>query len=240
MGVKALSVLVMPAAMATLASAVAGTAGTRWLQYAGPPSLPRHLGRGGIQRPALPAPGASLASPAVGRRLASALGGGPFLGFMAAAVGLAGAGSAARAKSTRQDLQRLAKGYRRLVYLLDNFEEETTVCNPDCNRTPDKVRQYLGLKSTADPLFNSEKLLIDATEWVKPGMVDEYQEAVEKWCSAIAGANGEAFISSFGEYNPGGGKGQVDKYIERARENVILAKKNLEVIAKALDLDLTS
>jgi Ca2+ transporting ATPase len=44
-----------------------------------------------------------------------------------------------------------------------------------------------------------------------------------------------AFISQFGEYNPGGGKDQVLKYLLEAETNVKLAKTSLKVIIDALE-----
>ena len=43
-------------------------------------------------------------------------------------------------------------------------------------------------------------------------------------------SNSMAFISQFGEYNPGGGKDEVLKYLNEAQKQVILAEKALAVI----------
>jgi hypothetical protein len=48
-------------------------------------------------------------------------------------------------------------------------------------------------------------------------------------------SNSMAFISQFGEYNPGGGKDQVLKYLLEAETNVKLAKTSLKVIIDALE-----
>jgi len=45
-----------------------------------------------------------------------------------------------------------------------------------------------------------------------------------------------AFISQFGEYNPGGGKDEVLKYLNEAQKQVIQAKSSLEKIMDALDI----
>merc|ERR1711976_426986 len=89
-----------------------------------------------------------------------------------------------------------------------------------------------------DPLFQVDKLFLDASDLVKPELFEEYNEALDRWNGNVAGANGEAFISSFGEYNPGGGTEQIERYLERSRVFATKAKKDLEVIAKALELDL--
>ncbi len=48
-------------------------------------------------------------------------------------------------------------------------------------------------------------------------------------------SNSMAFISQFGEYNPGGGKDEVLKYLEEAKIQVVLARNSLEKIIKVLD-----
>ena len=60
------------------------------------------------------------------------------------------------------ELQRLVLGYKRLQYLLANWEKETTVCirgckgkyeQCGCTRDPIIVQSYMGFKSMNDPLF---------------------------------------------------------------------------------------
>ena len=43
-------------------------------------------------------------------------------------------------------------------------------------------------------------------------------------------SNSMAFISQFAEYNPGGGKDEVNKYFEEAEIQVKLAEKALKLI----------
>ena len=43
-------------------------------------------------------------------------------------------------------------------------------------------------------------------------------------------SNSMAFISQFGEYNPGGGKDEVLKYLNESQKQVILAEKALKTI----------
>ena len=50
--------------------------------------------------------------------------------------------------------------------------------------------------------------------------------------SAMAMSNSMAFISQFGEYNPGGGKDEVLKYLNEAETQVKLAEK---AMAKVID-----
>ena len=44
------------------------------------------------------------------------------------------------------------------------------------------------------------------------------------------------YTSSFGEYNPGGGKGQVRKYLLLAKEEVEQARDSLKVMIELLKL----
>lgn len=179
-----------------------------------------------------------VASPAGG---SDAVGRRDMAGFSAAALLGLGAGQApvhAKSKTLPPEVkENIKSGYKNLLYLIDNWEQETTECVPSCKRTPEKVRSYLGLKSTTDPLFNLDKVLLKVTDAVDPNYADDFSEALEKWTDAIAGGNAEAYVSSFGEYNPGGGTATVEKYLERSRENVLKAKGYLETIAKALTID---
>ena len=45
-----------------------------------------------------------------------------------------------------------------------------------------------------------------------------------------------AYTSSFGEYNPGGGKEQIAKYLELARKEVIESRDSLQTIIKLLNI----
>lgn len=123
------------------------------------------------------------------------------------------------APELEKDKEQIYKGYERLNYLLDNWVQETTVCgrsgdNPyiskgGCDRTPLKVMDYLGYKNVNDPLFKAEKTF-RRLEILVPGDKEAaYLEAVEKWQEAADEGSGIAFVSSWGEANPGGGKGKV-------------------------------
>eukprot|EP01083_Nonionella_stella_P273645 928415_1 len=87
----------------------------------------------------------------------------------AASTGLvAGPDSALAYAQEAQDKQNMVAGYKRLTYFIDNWEKETTVCgrfdnpyigNNGCERTPEKVMEYLGFKSMKDPLFRADKTM---------------------------------------------------------------------------------
>jgi Ca2+ transporting ATPase len=51
--------------------------------------------------------------------------------------------------------------------------------------------------------------------------------------------NGMAYISSWGEANPGGGKDRVQLFIERAKNNVIQARDSLSTMVDIFDLKQT-
>lgn len=53
--------------------------------------------------------------------------------------------------------------------------------------------------------------------------------------SAMTMTNSMAFISQFGEYNPGGGKDEVLKYLNEAQKQVILAEKALKAILDCVE-----
>jgi hypothetical protein len=66
--------------------------------------------------------------------------------------------------------------------------------------------------------------------------LEAFFEAAEDWNSAMALSNSMAFISQFGEYNPGGGKDSVLKYLNESKKAVIQAQGSLKRIMVALDL----
>lgn len=148
------------------------------------------------------------------------------------------------AKSSQEadDKAKLAKGYDRLNYLLDNWEKETTICgqtdnpytgNKGCDRTPLKVMEYMGYKSMEDPLFKAEKTMRRLEPLVPTDRESEFLEAMEKWVENANEASDMAYVSSWGEANPGGGKDRVEYFIERAKINVTNAR---DVLAKVINI----
>ena len=95
---------------------------------------------------------------------------------------------------------------------------------------------YLGYKATSDPLFKADKAMLRLYALVSKEDSSDYIEAVERYTENADEASGMAFISSWGESNPGGGKDRVDLFIERARKNVVTAQESLGVVVKVLDL----
>lgn len=52
--------------------------------------------------------------------------------------------SAAGSPPTEEDMARIRKGYKQIQYLLDNFEQETTVCREnggECKRDAEPIRK---------------------------------------------------------------------------------------------------
>jgi hypothetical protein len=98
------------------------------------------------------------------------------------------------------------------------------------------VRKYLGLRSTTDPLFQIEKVF-DKVKFmdIDPDLLETFFEATEEWNTAMNMSNSMAFISQFAEYNPGGGKDEVLKYLEEAKKQVITARSSLEKILSVID-----
>lgn len=142
---------------------------------------------------------------------------------------------AASGPPTKEELARIQTGYDGIQYLLAHWEAETTVCREnggECKRDADPVRKYMGLRSTTDPLFQIEKVFakVRFMDGLDQDKLDDFFEATEGWNTAMSMSNSMAFISQFGEYNPGGGKEEVLKYLNEAETQVKLAEKNLRVI----------
>ena len=96
-----------------------------------------------------------------------------------AASGLALLPCGAHAAQDPEDLQRLRKGLESVQYLLDNWEKETVdpITGDD---SPDRVRFYLGLRTTDHPLFQVDKLLTKAQKKLSDDVdIEEWIDAVE-------------------------------------------------------------
>ncbi|KAL9186158.1 hypothetical protein ACHAXT_005396 [Thalassiosira profunda] len=151
---------------------------------------------------------------------------------------------ASAASQEQKDKENIVKGYNRLQYLLDNWEEETTVCKTGqettfgdkCERTPIKVMEYLGFKSTTDPLYLADKTMMRLKDSVPGDREVDFYEAIDAFSQNAEEANSMAFVSSWGEANPGGGKDRVKLFIERSKKNVIVSRDSLKTVLEILDL----
>jgi len=164
-----------------------------------------------------------------------------FVSIAVAALGVnPDAAIAATKAPSPEELQRIKTGYDRMTYLLDNWEKETTTCKSnggECKRDAEPVRRYMGLRSTTDPLFQIEKVFAKVKYMeLDTDNLEPFFEAAEDWNAAVTMSNSMAFISQFGEYNPGGGKDEVLKYLDETQKQVILARTALEKVIKTLSL----
>lgn len=152
--------------------------------------------------------------------------------------------AAAPSAQEQKDKENIVKGYQRLQYLLDNWEKETTVCKTGqettfgdkCERTPLKVMDYLGFRSINDPLFKADQAMLRLKAQVPSDNELEFYEAVERFAENAEEASSMAFVSSWGEANPGGGKDRVQLFIERSKKNVIVSRDSLKTVIDILKL----
>ncbi len=152
--------------------------------------------------------------------------------------------AAAITPQQQKDKDNIVKGYIRLQYLLDNWVEKTTVCKTGqettfgdkCERTPFVVMEYLGFKSTSDPLFKADAAMLRLKDLVPSDREVDFYDAVDLYAQNAEEASSMAFVSSWGEANPGGGKDRVQLFIERAKKNVIASRDSLKTVMDILDL----
>ena len=95
--------------------------------------------------------------------------------------------------------------------------------------------EYLGFKSTNDPLFKAETTMMRLKDLAGDREV-EFYEAVDAFSQNAEEANSMAFVSSWGESNPGGGRDRVRLFIERSKNNVIVSRDSLKTVMDILDL----
>jgi len=155
-----------------------------------------------------------------------------------------------KGEPSEKELQRLALGYKRLQYLLDNWEAETTVCikgckgkydQCGCTRNPIVVQAYMGYKSMEDPLFKAGDLMLRASSLVKTDEeFERYNAAMEKWNAKADAGNIMAYVSSWGEANPGGGQDEIARYLEKSRKDVVESANLLKTVIECLGIPLNA
>ena len=106
-----------------------------------------------------------------------------------------------------------------------------------CERSPLNVQDYLGYKSTQDPLFKADKLMLKAAPLVNPDQLEEYLDVVEQYREKADQGAMMAYTSSWGEANPNGGKEIIDEYLERTKEEVVKTEVLLKNVLTYLELD---
>ncbi|GKY94910.1 hypothetical protein MPSEU_000455900 [Mayamaea pseudoterrestris] len=166
--------------------------------------------------------------------------------------------SLAAATPTPQELEKLQRGHARVQYLLKNWDSITKVCGTSimsdaerkqvvrteggggtdqCSRSPLRVQDYMGYKSTNDPLFKAEKLLVRAAPLVDPDNFETYLDAVERYKEKSDQTALLAYTSSWGEANPNGGKEVIDDYLDQTKRQVEESEQLLRTCLKYLNLD---
>ena len=158
---------------------------------------------------------------------------------------------------SQQELERLQKGHARVKYLLDNWDDVTKMCGTTvmsdterkqvirteggggtdtCTKTPLRVQEFMGYKSTEDPLYRADKLMVRGTPLVDPDNLDAYLDVVERYRENADMTAMMAYTSSWGEANPNGGKEVIDDYLERTKLDVIESEKMLRSVLGYLNL----
>ena len=73
-------------------------------------------------------------------------------------------------------------------------------------------------------------------DYVPAGKDGEFQEAMDKVVEKADEGSGLAYVSSWGESNPGGGKDRIELFIERSKNDVVDVQKSLATVMNILDL----
>lgn len=106
-----------------------------------------------------------------------------------------------------------------------------------CEKTPLRVQDFLGYKSTEDPLFKVDKLMLKAAPLVDPDEFENYLGAVENYREKADQGAMMAYTSSWGEANPNGGQDVIEEYLEKTKDEVVATEKLLRQIMGYLGLE---
>ena len=87
-----------------------------------------------------------------------------------------------------------------------------------------------------DPLFKADKTMRRLEDLVPAGMESKYEDAMELWAEKADEGSGMAYVSSWGEANPGGGKDRVIAFLERSKNDVIACRNALGTVIQILDI----
>ena len=159
-----------------------------------------------------------------------------------------------------QELQRLSFGLARIDYLIDHWDEVTTVCSGvsaggdledaqvmrtqnqgRCYKTPLKVQKYIGAASTLDPLFKADKLMIRAQPLVAENNQDAYSNAVDAWITKQQMSSTMAYTSSWsGIENPNGSVEQIEENLIEAKREVKETQATLKEVVSLLGAEVPS
>jgi len=155
---------------------------------------------------------------------------------------------------TTEELSRLTAGLARIDFLLDNWEDITTVCTGyseadnaqvvrtlaggKCTKSPLKVQKYIGASSTKDPLFKADKLMIRAQPLIAGEDDEAYTSAVDKYITQQQMSSTMAYTSSWSGYeNPGGSEGLIEENLLEAKKEVVETRATLNTIVTLLKLE---
>ena len=145
--------------------------------------------------------------------------------------GISSAASSSSAASTAMTelQQRLPLGHARVKYLLDHWDDITSVCGTSvmsdierkqvirteggggngqdaCSKTPLRVQEFMGYKSTNDPLYKIDKLLIrvgsSSSNFMNNNDYNDFIDTVEEYRATADATALLAYTSSWGEANP--------------------------------------
>mmetsp|Transcript_91465 Transcript_91465/g.261236 ORF Transcript_91465/g.261236 Transcript_91465/m.261236 type:complete len:91 (-) Transcript_91465:1559-1831(-) len=87
------------------------------------------------------------------------------------------------------------------------------------------------------PLYKIEKVMEKAQDNIEDvDLLEDYIAAIENWQNAVSNSNSLSYTSSFGEYNPGGGKDAVEKYLLLSRDEAVTARDALKKIISILNI----
>ncbi len=64
----------------------------------------------------------------------------------------------------------------------------------------------------------------------------DFYDAIDSFAQNAEEANSMAFVSSWGEANPGGGQDRIKLFLERSKKNVIASRDSLKTVIDILDL----
>jgi len=157
------------------------------------------------------------------------------------------------------DLKRLQVGHSRVQYLLKNWDKLTESCDNKamsaveskqvvrtdgggggfCDKNPLIVQDYLGYKSTKDPLFKADSLMLKAVPLIDESVVDEadFVDLVEQYRDKADQTSLLAYTSSWGEANPNGSKDTTDDYLDQTKKVVEETEVLLRKIMAGLGLE---
>ena len=63
---------------------------------------------------------------------------------------------------------------------------------------------------------------------------ERYNAAMDKWTEKADAGNVMAYVSSWGEANPGGGQDEIARYLEKSRKEVVLVNAQMKDLLAAL------